>query len=84
MPGVPDALHAPPATADMSKRATFMTESAAASTAPGTTVAATTAAIIAMCFSMIHLIMQGEACMLPPRPVRTLTWIKTKAAAAVD
>ena len=85
MPGSPDPLHAPPDTADMSRRATFMTESAAASaTAPGAAVAATTAAIIAMCFSMIHLIMQGEACMLPPRPVRTLTWIKTKTTAAVD
>ena len=62
MPGAPDPLHAPPATADMSRRATFMTESAAASaTAPGAAVAATTAAIIAMCFSMIHLIMQGQA-----------------------
>jgi hypothetical protein len=57
-------------------------QSAVASTAPGG--GGHRAAIIAMCFSMIHLIMQGEACMLPPRPVRALTWIKTKAAAAVD
>jgi hypothetical protein len=61
-----------------------MTESAAASaTAPGAAVAATTAAIIAMCFSMIRLITQGEICMMTTRPVRTLIWVKTKAAEAV-
>jgi hypothetical protein len=58
MPGAPDPLHAPPPTADMSRRATLTTVSGAASTTAGEAVAAITAANIAMCLSMILLILQ--------------------------
>src|SRR5690242_15800145 len=73
MPGSPDALQAPPTTADMSRRATLMTEWVAASAAAaGAAMAATKSALVAMCFSMVHLDAQRGRYphVVEPTPVR--------------